>query len=110
MDRFEAQIEIRKLFEENLSEEEIKKRMIEIYTEYAKSQGIKLNENKEIVDAILVGLLKKREKYGETYCPCRIVSRNKEEDKNKICPCFWHLDEIKNMNHCLCNLFVKGEK
>jgi ferredoxin-thioredoxin reductase catalytic subunit len=77
------------------------------YEEYAKNNGFKLNSDKRIVERIISGLLKNKEKYGETYCPCRRVSGNGEEDLKKICPCFWHKDEIKKDGHCFCNLYIK---
>ena len=88
-----------------MNKEELRK----ISEDYAKSQGFKLNPNEQIVNAILDGLLKNEKEHGFRYCPCRIVTGNKEEDKKKICPCFWHKDEIKEMGHCHCNLFVKGD-
>ncbi|MBI5554435.1 MAG: hypothetical protein HY920_01100 [Elusimicrobia bacterium] len=39
------------------------------------------------------------------YCPCRPISGNQEEDKQKICPCKWHKDEIAADGHCHCQLF-----
>ncbi|MDD5416635.1 MAG: ferredoxin-thioredoxin reductase catalytic domain-containing protein [Candidatus Aenigmarchaeota archaeon] len=110
MDRFETQKKIEKVFEKNQDKEELKKNMLNVYSEYAKSQKIKLNENKKIVEAILEGLIRNKEKHGKSYCPCRIVTGNKEEDEKKVCPCFWHMDEIKNMKHCHCNLFTEGKK
>lgn len=77
------------------------------YIEYSKEKDISLNPNERIVDAIIGGLLNNEEKYGEKYCPCRKVTGNIDEDKKIICPCIYHMDEIKEMGHCHCNLFVK---
>ncbi len=74
---------------------------------HAKSAKIKLNPNKKIVDAVLLGILKKKEKFEEGYCPCRIPTGNKEKDEEIICPCIFHQDEIVSQGHCKCNLFVK---
>jgi len=30
-----------------------------------------------------------------------------KEDKKKICPCVWHKDEIREMGHCHCMLFMR---
>ncbi len=107
MDRFEVQNKIEELFKQGLEKEELKKKMLEIYIEYAYNQGIKLNENEKIVNVILEGLIKKKENNGKFYCPCRILEDNDEKDDPKVCPCFWHLDEIKNDGRCHCNLFVR---
>lgn len=74
---------------------------------YAKKSGFRLNPNKEVVAKIEEGLLKNLSVHGELYCPCRPVTGNKENDKAIICPCIYHKDEIKEMGHCHCFLFVK---
>jgi len=87
-----------------MSEEELLKKA----EEYANSTpGIKLNPNKAIVQAIIKGLARNQERYGEPYCPCRPVTGNKEDDKKIICPCVYHKDEIAKDGHCHCRLFVK---
>jgi hypothetical protein len=40
--------------------------------------------------------------------PKRLGSQKRIEDAKKICPCFWHKDEIKKDGHCFCNLYVKS--
>jgi len=82
--------------------------LIKKCAEYAKANGFQLNPNGKIVEGIVSGLLRNKEKYGEMYCPCRRVTGNKEEDAKKICPCFWHKDEIEKDGHCFCNLYVKS--
>jgi ferredoxin-thioredoxin reductase catalytic subunit len=75
---------------------------------YAESQGFKLNPDEKVVTALLQGLIKNEEKYGHRYCPCRPVTGNREEDRLKVCPCFWHRAEIENTGRCHCGLFVRG--
>ncbi|HOK35340.1 MAG TPA: ferredoxin-thioredoxin reductase catalytic domain-containing protein [Candidatus Pacearchaeota archaeon] len=82
--------------------------IIKNYEKYAAENGFKLNPNKKVVEGIIKGLLLNEQKYGARYCPCRRVSGNQEEDKKKICPCYWHEEEIKKNGRCLCGLFVKG--
>ena len=74
---------------------------------YAKENNIKLNPDKKIVNGVLMGLIKNKERKGEIYCPCRIPIEDKKEDKKIICPCALHLGEIKKDGYCKCNLFVK---
>lgn len=64
------------------------------------------NPDSDTVDSILKATLKRREKYGEDYCPCRRVTGDKEKDKLIICPCVYHPDEIKKDGRCHCNLFT----
>jgi ferredoxin-thioredoxin reductase catalytic subunit len=97
--------------------------------EYAKSVGIKLNPDKNAVNGVIKGLLFKKKKHGEIYCPCRVVTGDKllfkkkkhgeiycpcrvvtgdkEKDKEIICPCVFHRGEIELQGHCLCKLFFK---
>ncbi len=72
---------------------------------YAKAKGLVLNPDPEKLDAIIMGLVENQRKHGYRYCPCRMLSGNPEEDRLKICPCRWHLQEIAEMGHCHCGLF-----
>ena len=74
---------------------------------YAKSRGFRLNPDRKVVEMIIKGLLANEKKHGARYCPCRVVTGDKEEDRKIICPCVYHLDELNEMGHCHCNLFVK---
>jgi len=84
-----------------MGEKEIKKEM----KEYAEKEGFKLNSNKKIVDNLMKGLVVNKKKYGELYCPCRVITGDKKEDKKIICPCVYHKKEIKDYGKCLCGLF-----
>jgi len=72
---------------------------------YADSQNFKLNPDEKALEGIINSLLRNKKIKGEIYCPCRIVTGNKEDDKKIICPCIYHQDEIKQMGHCKCTLF-----
>ena len=76
---------------------------------YAEQAGFRLNPDDKITDMIITGLLKNEKEHGARYCPCRPLEGNNEEDIKKICPCFWHRDEIKEDGHCKCMLFVRKE-
>ena len=84
----------------------IKELMTE-YSKYAEKNGFKLNPDKKTVERVINGLLENEKKHGQRYCPCRRVTGEKEEDLKKICPCFWHKDEIDKDGHCFCRLYVK---
>ncbi len=93
------------MLKENLSTD-IEK-ILKEYENYANKNRFKLNQNSEVLKRIVKGLLENEKKYGKRYCPCRRVTGNPEEDKSKICPCKFHLQEIEKTGHCLCGLFVK---
>jgi len=92
-------------------EEEVKdieiQELIKKLEEYANKSDFKLNPNKKIVENITRGLLKRKKKFGCEYCPCRVVTGDKEKDKKIICPCDYHKDEIKEKGFCFCRLFFK---
>ncbi len=83
------------------------KELIQEYKEYAEKQGFLLNPDKKITEGIVRGLLEKEKQFGKRYCPCRRITGNKEEDKKNICPCIYHIEEIKEKGRCLCGLFVR---
>ncbi|MFH0964679.1 MAG: ferredoxin-thioredoxin reductase catalytic domain-containing protein [Planctomycetota bacterium] len=59
------------------------------------------------VSVVLRGLLKRKEKRGEYYCPCRVLSGDPEEDRKIICPCAYMADDIRRAGICQCGLFVR---
>jgi ferredoxin-thioredoxin reductase catalytic subunit len=87
-----------------------KQELIEKSKQHADENGFLLNPDSRLVDALVTGLLKNEEKHGpgKRYCPCRPVTGNDEQDKNIICPCIYHRDELKRDGKCHCGLFVRG--
>lgn len=74
---------------------------------YAKMKGYRLNPDETITSTILKGLVENEKKYGYRYCPCRVIEGDKAKDAPKICPCKWLREEIEQMGHCHCRLFIK---
>lgn len=87
------------------TEEEIKKWALE----YSRSKGLVLNPDAKQRNAVIKGLSRMSEKFGERYCPCRLRSGDKDKDKANICPCAYHQDEIDQAGHCTCNFFFDPE-
>ncbi|MBN1167078.1 MAG: ferredoxin:thioredoxin reductase [Methanospirillaceae archaeon] len=77
--------------------------------EYADENGFFLNHDPKALETVLKGLVRNLEKYGEPYCPCRIRTGDHEKDKDIICPCVFHKDEIRDQGRCHCNLFFSTE-
>ena len=71
---------------------------------YAEENGFTLNE--DYADSVIKGLFLIESKKGEKYCPCRLTTGDKNKDKDIICPCTYHLEELKNNKKCHCNLFM----
>ena len=59
-------------------------------------KGYRLNSDKEYVEKIINGILRKN-----GHCPCRV-----KEDDTTLCPC----DEFIKDGICKCNLFVRKTK
>jgi ferredoxin-thioredoxin reductase catalytic subunit len=76
---------------------------------HAAESACRLNPDKRIVDALIEGLVKRKAKAGDFYCPCRVVTGNPETDRRNVCPCVTHEEEIAETGKCHCGLFV-GEK
>jgi Ferredoxin-thioredoxin reductase, catalytic subunit len=76
---------------------------------YAQKHGYKLNPDEKQLKIVLRGLARIKRRTGESYCPCRVRSGDKEADKIIICPCIYHGEEITREGHCHCNLFHAGE-
>lgn len=91
----------------NQQEPENIEKITKIYEDYAKNNGIRLNPDKKVVERIIKGLLENEKKYGNKYCPCRRITGDANEDAKKICPCFWHKEELEKDGKCFCGLFVK---
>ncbi|ODS31602.1 MAG: hypothetical protein SCARUB_03263 [Candidatus Scalindua rubra] len=74
--------------------------------DYVETSPYELNPDSKHVDKIIKSLAKRKLKYGYQYCPCRMISGNKEMDAKSICPCEYHEEEIEKDGICSCDLFV----
>ena len=66
--------------------------------QHARLWGYYVNPNQLL--KIIKGLQRNYEKYGEPYCPCKVVSGDKEKDAMFICPCEQHHKEIEETVSC----------
>ncbi|MBO4302379.1 ferredoxin:thioredoxin reductase [Methanosarcinaceae archaeon] len=89
--------------------EETKEKVLSYARKYADKNGYMLNPDPEGLDLVIEGLAKRREKYGPQYCPCRIVTGDKEEDRKIICPCIYHKQEIEEDGMCHCALYFRKD-
>lgn len=74
---------------------------------YLVGKAFYFNPDPDIVDTIIKAMVKRREKFGEDYCPCRRVTGDREKDAAIICPCVYHEQEVDEQGHCHCNLFTR---
>ncbi|MHC4139433.1 MAG: ferredoxin-thioredoxin reductase catalytic domain-containing protein [Planctomycetota bacterium] len=80
-----------------------------IVEDYVATSPYELNSDSRHVDKIIKSLAKKKLKKGFFYCPCRMLSDNKEIDAKIICPCEYHKEEIEKDGVCCCDLFVSPD-
>jgi len=62
------------------------------------------------VDLLLTGVFENEKNHGLKYCPCRLRTKNWEEDLKLVCPCNFPIHETyKNVKEgeCWCGLFVR---
>lgn len=74
-----------------------------------------INKFKQL--SIVKGFIKKLERWGEFYCPCRsdlFYDLNDDQDifrnRDYICPCKNTLKEVNENGHCRCRLFFKRKQ
>lgn len=85
-------------------QEEIKIR--NMLNNYTANSHYRLNPDDKMVERVVKGLVMRTMKFGYAYCPCRLVTGDKERDKKIICPCVYHVEEIERDGECHCNLFI----
>ncbi|RPJ00340.1 MAG: hypothetical protein EHM31_08310 [Candidatus Aminicenantes bacterium] len=69
-----------------------------------------LNPDAGKVDLLLTGVFENENNHGFKYCPCRLRTKNWEEDLKLVCPCNFPIHETyKNVKdgECWCGLFVR---
>jgi ferredoxin-thioredoxin reductase catalytic chain len=81
-------------------------RLYDMLRKVQEPKGFFFNKDKNRVFELLEGLLKNKERYGYMCCPCRLASRDREKDKDIICPCVYRDPDVKEYGSCYCNLYV----
>jgi ferredoxin-thioredoxin reductase catalytic chain len=69
-----------------------------------------VNPDKEKVGTLLQGIFENERNHGLKYCPCRLCTKDWEEDLKIICPCNFLVHETykgKKDGECWCGLFVR---
>jgi ferredoxin-thioredoxin reductase catalytic chain len=89
--------------------EELKAKIRAQMEEYARQTGYRLNPDREVVDSLITAFAKRTDRFGQPYCPCRVMTGDPEKDKAIICPCIYHREEIAGQGICHCHLFCSPE-
>jgi ferredoxin-thioredoxin reductase catalytic subunit len=72
-------------------------------------KGYYFNTDMERVLDLMDALLTNKERYGYMGCPCRLVSGDRENDRDIICPCTYREPDVAEYGSCYCNLYVSKE-
>jgi ferredoxin-thioredoxin reductase catalytic subunit len=99
---------------EDTTAQEIEIRYAKLIQEAA-AAGYHLNPDIEFTKALISGLIENEKRYGYGSCPCRLATKNKNQDLDIICPCDYRDPDIAEYGVCYCALYVseavlKGEK
>lgn len=89
-----------------MSKEEFR-RAIALFVERNEFQ---VNTNAEKVEMLLEGIFNNERNYGLKYCPCRLRTKDFEEDLKIVCPCNFLIHETyqgKEDGECWCGLFIR---
>jgi ferredoxin-thioredoxin reductase catalytic subunit len=58
----------------------------------------------------LEGIFNNDKNHGMKYCPCRLITKDFEEDLKLVCPCNFQIHETykdKEDGECWCGLFIR---
>jgi ferredoxin-thioredoxin reductase catalytic subunit len=72
-------------------------------------KGYFFNTDTERTMELLQALITNKQRYGYMGCPCRLLSGDKTNDRDIICPCVYSTADIEEYGSCYCNLYVSKE-
>ncbi len=77
---------------------------------FAEGNEFRVNPDIKRVETLLKGMFDNERNHGLKYCPCRLITKNFEEDLKLICPCNFRIHETykdKEDGECWCGLFLR---
>lgn len=87
-----------------------KDKFLEVIQEFTKKNEFQVNPDQERVRTLLKGITNNEKNHSMKYCPCRLITKNFEEDCKLVCPCNFIIHETyrgKEDGECWCGLFVR---
>ena len=72
-----------------------------------------VNPDQAKVEMLLEGIFNNERNHGLKYCPCRLASKDFDEDLKIVCPCNFLIHETykdQEDGECWCGLFVRRKK
>ncbi len=86
------------------------RKAIEKFTE---GNEFQVNPDQKKVETLLEGIFNCEENHGMKYCPCRLITKDFEEDLMLVCPCNFRIHETykdKKNGECWCGLFIRRKQ
>lgn len=80
---------------------------------FAENNEFQVNPDKEKVNMLLKGIFNNEKNHGLKYCPCRLITKERDEDLKLICPCHFLIHETykdKQDGECWCGLFIRRKE
>lgn len=84
-------------------------KLYEMMKKVQEPKGYYFNNDKERTFELLGALIQNKERYGYMGCPCRLLSGDRENDRDIICPCTYSVPDIAEFGSCYCNLYVSKD-
>lgn len=81
---------------------------LEAIENFTEKNEFQVNPDKEKVNMLLEGIFNNEKNHNLKYCPCRLITKDFEEDLKLVCPCnFLIHDTYKEKGECWCGLFSR---
>ncbi|MBN1223538.1 MAG: hypothetical protein JXB23_09830 [Candidatus Aminicenantes bacterium] len=90
-----------------------KKEFRKAIEKFASNNEFRVNPDKDKVDMLIDGTFNCEKNQGMKFCPCRLITKDFEDDLKLVCPCNFLIHETyknKEDGECWCGLFVRREK
>jgi len=80
--------------------------LYEMMKKVQEPKGYFFNKESDRVFDLLESLILNKQRYGYMGCPCRLLSGDRQADRDIICPCVYSVPDIAEFGSCYCNLYV----
>jgi ferredoxin-thioredoxin reductase catalytic chain len=84
-------------------------KLYEMMKKIQEPKGYYFNKDRERTFELLDALIQNKERYGYMGCPCRLLSGDRENDRDIVCPCTYSAPDIAEFGSCYCNLYVSKD-
>ena len=84
-------------------------KLMETLKTLQEKKGFFFNPDTDFALELLAGLIANKSRYGYMSCPCRLATRDRQKDKDIVCPCVFRDEDVKLYGRCYCNLYVSQE-